>query len=114
MAITEFKDLSISIFFTVMVKLIYYNSKRQSMQLTYAELLANFRKGLRNGNWRKLRRLEKALYQASLWYSRKQGAILNELVVGMLAVLIAKLKATKGARILKRGYEKAAVLLSKG
>ena len=84
------------------------------MQLTYTELLSNFRKGLRNGNWRKLRRLEKALFQASLWYSRRQGTILNELVVSKLSVLVAKLKATKGARIFKRGYEKAAALLSKG
>ena len=86
----------------------------QSMQLTYTDLLSNFRKGLRNGNWRKLRRLEKALFQASLWYSRRQGTIINELVVDKLSVLVEKLKATKGARILKRGYEKAAVLLSKG
>jgi len=34
--------------------------------------------------------------------------------VGKLSVLVAKLKATKGARIFKRGYEKAVVLLSKG
>jgi|LGVF01.1.fsa_nt_gb hypothetical protein len=59
-------------------------------------------------------RLEKALFQASLWYSRRQGTIINELVVDKLSVLVAKLKATKGARILKRGYEKAAVLLNKG
>jgi transposase len=84
------------------------------MQLTYNELLSNFRKGLRNGNWRKLRRLEKALFQASLWYSRRQGTIINELVVSKLSVLVEKLKVTKGARIFKRGYEKAAVLLSKG
>jgi hypothetical protein len=84
------------------------------MQLTYTDLLSNFRKGLRNGNWRKLRRLEKALFQASLWYSRRQGTIINELVVSKLSVLVAKLKATKGARIFKRGYEKAAALLSKG
>ena len=74
----------------------------------------SFRKGLRNGNWRKLCRLEKALYQASLWYSRRQGTIINELVVGKLSVLVAKLKATKGARIFKRGYEKAIELLDKG
>ena len=84
------------------------------MQLTYNELLSNFRKGLRNGNWRKLRRLEKALFQASLWYSRRQGTIINELVVSKLSVLVEKLKVTKGARIFKRGYEKAAALLSKG
>ena len=81
---------------------------------TYKELLTSFRKGLRNGNWRKLRRLEKALYMASLWYSRVQGAIMNEMLVSKLSSLVDKLKATKGARIFKRGYEKAVELLSKG
>jgi len=81
---------------------------------TYKELLRDFRKGLRNGNWRKLRRLEKALYMASLWYSRAQGAIMNEMLVSKLSSLVDKLKATKGARIFKRGYEKAVELLSKG
>jgi len=81
---------------------------------THEELLTSFRKGLRNGNWRKLRRVEKALYRAALWYSRVQGAIMNETLVGMLAVLVDKLKATKGARIFKRGYEKAVELLNKG
>jgi len=98
----------------VVDKAYMYKNEIQSMQLTYNDLHTNFRKGLRNGNWRKLRRLEKALFQASLWYSRRQGTILNELVVGKLSVLVAKLKATKGARIFKCGYEKAAVLLSKG
>ena len=81
---------------------------------TYKELLTSFRKGLRNGNWRKLRRLEKALYQASLWYSRVRGTIINEMLVGMLSVLVEKLKATKGARIFRRGFEKASALLNKG
>ena len=81
---------------------------------TYKELLTSFRKGLRNGNWRKLRRLEKALYQASLWYSRIRGAIINEKLVGMLSVLLDKLKETPGARIFKRGYKKAVELLNKG
>jgi hypothetical protein len=81
---------------------------------TYKELLTSFRKGLRNGNWRKLSRLEKALVMASLWYSRVQGAIINEMVVSKLSSLVEKLKETKGARVFKRGYEKAVELLSKG
>ena len=81
---------------------------------TYKELLRDFKKGLRNGNWRKLSRLEKALYQASLWYSRVQGEIINEMLVSKLSMLMEKLKETKGARIFKRGYEKAVELLSKG
>ena len=82
--------------------------------LMHEKLLTSFRKGLRNGNWRKLRRLEKALYMASLWYSRVKRAIINEQLVKKLLVLVDKLKATSGARIFKRGYEKAVELLSKG
>ena len=81
---------------------------------TYKELLTSFKKGQRNGNWRKLHRLEKALYMASLWYSRVQGAIINEMVVSKLSTLLDKLKATSGARVFKRGFEKAGELLSKG
>jgi hypothetical protein len=81
---------------------------------TYEELHTGFRKGLRNGNWKWLNRLEQALYQASLWYSRGKGGIINEMVVSKLSVLVDKLKATSGARVFKRGYEKAVVLLSKG
>jgi len=51
---------------------------------------------------------------ASLWYSRVQGAIMNETLVGMLSVLVDKLKATSGARVFKRGYNKAVELLNKG
>ena len=80
---------------------------------TYKELLTSFRKGQRNGNWRKLSRLEKALFMASLWYSRVKGAIINEMVVRKLSVLLDKLKATTGARIFKRGFEKAVALLNR-
>ena len=81
---------------------------------THDELLASFRNGLRNGNWRKLRRLENALHRASLWYSRVQGPILNEMLVNKLSMLVDKRKETSGARVFKRGYEKAIELLSKG
>jgi hypothetical protein len=82
--------------------------------IIYKELLTGFRKGLRNGNWRKLRRLEKALVRASLWYMRVQGTIINETLVSKLSLLLDKLKATAYARIFKRGSEKADELLSKG
>jgi len=62
----------------------------------YEELHTSFRKGLRNGNWRKLYGVEKALYRAALWYSRVQGAIMNENLVGKLSVLMDKLKETSG------------------
>ena len=39
---------------------------------------------------------------------------MNEMLVGKLSTLMEKLKATSGARVFKRGYEKAVELLSKG
>lgn len=80
---------------------------------TCEELHRSFRKGLRNSNWRKLSRLEKALYMASLWYSRVKGAIINEMLVKKLSALLEKLKETSGAKVFRRGYKKAVELLKK-
>ena len=82
--------------------------------LTYKELLTNFKKGLRNGNWRKLRFLDKALYRAAIGYAKHSGSIVNGLLVEKLLGLIEKLKETKGMRIFKRGFERAAEMLEKG
>ncbi len=51
---------------------------------------------------------------ASLWYSRVHRRVVNEMVVSKLSTLMEKLKATSGARVFKRGYEKAVELLNKG
>ena len=100
------------------LRIVQYQSKtlcNEVIQMyTCNGLLTSFRKGLRNGNWRKLSRVEKALYMASMWYARVRGAILNEKLVSKLAALVDKLKATSGARVFKRGYEKAVELLNKG
>ena len=83
--------------------------------VTYAGLNATFRKGLRNGNWRKLNFLDKALYRASLWYA-KHRCIINGMLVEKLLGLVERLKETKGLRIFKfeRGYAKAVAMLEKG
>ena len=81
--------------------------------ITYEELLASFRKSRRNGNWRKLNFLDKALYRASLWYAKHRGSIVNAALVEKLSELVEKLKETKGMRIFKRGFKKAFELLDK-
>ena len=68
---------------------------------------------LRNGNWRKRRFLDKALYKASLWYA-KHRCIINGMLVEKLLGLVARLKETKGMRIFRRGFERAAEMLEKG
>ncbi|MBA7512281.1 hypothetical protein ES705_04285 [subsurface metagenome] len=87
--------------------------------LGYAELREKFKKGLRNGNWRKLNRKEKALYRAAMAYTklRKKGGmamdIVNGMIVEKLSILIEKLLETPGMRVFKRGFEKAVELLQK-
>ena len=56
---------------------------------------------------------DKALYRASLWYT-KHRCIVDEMLVEKLLGLVARLKETKGMRIFKRGFEKAVELLEKG
>ena len=80
---------------------------------TYEELLTGFKKGLRNGNWRHLNPLDKTLYRASLWYAKHRGNLVNAALVGKLMALVEKLKETKGKRIFKRGFKKAAEMLRK-
>ena len=81
--------------------------------ITYADLFASFKKGLRNGNWKWIKPLHKALFRASLWYAKCCGSIVNAALVGKLLALIEKLKETKGMKIFKRGFEKAVELLHK-
>jgi hypothetical protein len=75
--------------------------------LSYEELFAGFRKGIRNGNWKRLRFVDKALYRAAMWYVKHGGSIVNEMLVENLSSLVERLKETKGMRIFKRGFEKA-------
>ena len=81
--------------------------------ITYEDLLASFKKGLRNGNWRKRNFLDKALFRASLWYAKHRGSIVNTSLVEKLSALIEKLKETKGMKIFKKGFKKAVEMLDK-
>ena len=82
--------------------------------LTYEELFTDFRKGIRNGNWKRLRFLDKALYRAAMWYVKSGGSIANELLLKNLSILVERLKETKGMRIFKRGFKRALEMLDKG
>lgn len=99
------------------IKNLYISQKykvKNMSSITYEELLASFKKGLRNGNWRKRNFLDKALFRASLWYAKHRGSIVNTSLVEKLSALIEKLKETKGMRIFKRGFKKAIEMLDKG
>ena len=82
--------------------------------LSYKKLLTSFKKSLRNGNWRHLNPLDKALYRASLWYAKHRGSIVNASLVEKLMGLVERLKETKGMKIFERGFKKAVEMLKKG
>lgn len=90
------------------------NKSMHEQNLNYERLFTNFKKGQRNGNWRRLRFLDKALYRAAMWYAKHGGSIVNGLLVKKLLKLLEKLNETKGMRIFKRGYEKAVAMLQQG
>jgi len=75
--------------------------------LNYEELFTNFKKWMRNGNWKRLRFVDKALYRAAMWYVKRGGSIVNEMLAEKLSLLVERLKETKGMRIFKRGFGKA-------
>ena len=81
--------------------------------ITHEGLFTSFKKGLRNGNWRKLNFLERALYRAAMEYA-KHCCIVNDMLVEKLLGVIERLKETKGMRIFRRGFKKAVALLEKG
>ena len=77
------------------------------MGFSYTELLNLFRKGLRNGSWRRLDRLEKAFYRATLWYAKVKGEILNSKIISMLLGIAEKLRETLNVKIFRAGLERA-------
>ena len=80
--------------------------------MTVDELFASFRRGLRNGNWKKLKASERALFKAALFYLKRGGRIVSALVLEKLRLLIDKLNETIGMRIFRRGFEKVLEILN--
>ena len=83
-----------------------------SMALSYEELRKCWVKGFRNGNVRKLSRLQRALYRACLVYARKVGRIVNEFLVGRLKPIMEALTTTFRAQALRAGLERLRAMLS--
>lgn len=79
--------------------------------ITVDVLFASFRRGLRNGNWKKLKASERAFFKAALFYLRRGGRIVSALVLEKLRFLIEKLNETIGMRIFRRGFERAIGIL---
>ena len=80
--------------------------------LTVDVLFAIYRRGIRNGNWRKLKASERALFKAALCYLRRGGRIVSVSVLEKLRFLVAKLNETIRMRIFRKGFERAIEILN--
>ena len=80
--------------------------------LTVDELFASFRRGLRNGNWKKLKEKERTFFKVALCYLRQGGRIVSVSVLEKLRLLIEKLNETRGMKIFRKGFEKAIEILN--
>ena len=60
--------------------------------IIYDELMATLRKAVRNGNWRKRRFLDKALYRAAMGYARYGRSIVKGKLVEKLFRVYRKVK----------------------
>jgi len=74
-------------------------------------LREKYRKGRIRGNWRVLSGKEKALFNASLAYTKPKRTIVETRLVQKLDELFVKLLETRGMKIYKRGFEQAVRLL---
>lgn len=79
--------------------------------LSYGDLLNILRKACRNGNWRRLKGVEKALFKATLQLARLRGRIVNPTLLESVKNIVEKLLQTPATRILQLGRERASRLL---
>ncbi|MCS7385835.1 MAG: hypothetical protein NDF55_03705 [archaeon GB-1867-005] len=82
------------------------------MPIYYTELANTLKKGLRNGNWKKLSKLEKAFYRAALTYAKIKRKIINPDVISHLTEIMNKLILTPTLKIVKAGLERARHILT--
>ena len=75
--------------------------------LSYHSLSSIWKKGFRNGNWKKLSKIEKALYIASLSLAKMRGKIVNSRLILELQEIIGKLRETAGGRLMASAYQRA-------
>ncbi|MEM3727502.1 MAG: hypothetical protein QXG49_03860 [Candidatus Bathyarchaeia archaeon] len=77
---------------------------------SFNKLLAFKLKGFRNGNWRRLSYLDKALFNCALELAKIRGRIENMNLMVKIAKIMLKLKVTLKSEALKVGVAKALAL----
>jgi len=69
--------------------------------LSYKTLRDCKLKGMRNGGWRLLDKVQRSFYSVCMAYARLRGSIVNPHLVGLLRELIERIRSTPRIRALK-------------
>lgn len=77
----------------------------------YKDLVKIKLKSYRNGNWRKLSAVERALFNASIELAKLRRAIVNPNLIERLRNMVSRLLQTAATRILQMGMDYANFLL---
>lgn len=81
------------------------------MKFDYPGLVSLQRRGFRNGNWRRLPLVDRALFRCALWVAKVRGRIVSlKLLVRVLGVVL-RLLDTPRMRIWRAGRERAEELI---
>jgi len=75
--------------------------------LTHTQLISYLKRGIRNRNWHKLERIEKALFRAAIEFTKIKNKIINPNLISILTQIIRKLILTPSLQIVKKGLELA-------
>ena len=81
--------------------------------ISYGELRFCWLKGCRNGNVKKLAKMQRWHFRACLIYARRVGRIVNRFLVGQLRAAMDVLLSSPRRLALKHGGERARELLAR-
>ncbi len=79
-------------------------------QVSYEYMRRLQMQGFRNGCWRRLSGVERALFKVGLWYARVRHGIVSPRVVGLLRGVFERLRTFVGLRVYHAGESRVAEL----
>jgi len=82
-----------------------------SDMFSHRYLQSAYRKGFRNGGWRRLSLEDKALFRCALWVAKVRGRLANVRLMVQIAGILRKLLATFKRRMMRLGRVEAERLM---
>ena len=79
----------------------------REMKLDYRSLVTLQRRSFRNGSWRRLPLVDRALFRCALWVARVRGRIVDLKLLATVFIIVLRLLDTPRMRIWRAGRARA-------